>query len=174
MSSGMMKLLRKIAWLGRKGHRSKRCWTFPKGHGMNFLPLWATLGGRVPCSDCIQHLFISVPTFPELVWGTLYFSIVSDLEIRINKSGCPLTDDSLQTKRILPGFQFIKPGVKGIPRSSPWPTRSRVTAESTALMFRIIKAQHEETRVDQRKKLTRADIENKSAVAALACHLDSP
>ena len=37
-------------------------------------------------------------------------------------------------------------------------------------MFQMIKSQHEATRMEHRKRLSRAEIENKAAVAALACY----
>lgn len=86
-------------------------------------------------------------------------------------AGGPLTDDTLVSKKIIPGHAFVKSGVKGITRNSPWIVRGRVTNASTVLLFQMVKAQHASSRVDLRRKLTRAQLEEKSAVCALACYL---
>lgn len=82
-----------------------------------------------------------------------------------------MSDDCLVSKKILPGFQFVEAGTKGIPRGSPWVARGKVSIKSACLMFDMVKSQHSSTRENLRKKLTRSELESKAAVAALACHL---
>lgn len=116
------------------------------------------------------HVYITIfrreyyPTFKKKANPLLFLSCVF-------LPGGPLTDDCLVSKKILPGYSFIKAGVKGITRNSPWLVRGRVTITSTVLLFQMIKAQHASSRIDLRKKLTRAQLEEKSAVCALACSL---
>ena len=55
-------------------------------------------------------------------------------------------------------------------KNSMWVTRGKVTPASATLMWQMIKSQHEATRMEHRKRLSRAEIENKAAVAALACY----
>ena len=96
--------------------------------------------------------------------GTSYVSLKQPNRCRRSISTNDQRSQPRQVSRkILPGYAFIKTGVKGITLNSPWIVRGRVTVTSTMLLFQMVKAQHGSSRVDFRRKLTRAQLEEKSA-----------
>ena len=97
--------------------------------------------------------------------------VVNKWGVFLTIQGGPLSDDCLVSKKLIPGYCFVKVGQKGLTKTSPWLSRSRVTPASTSLTFRMIKSQHLATRIDNRKRLTRGQVEEKCAVCTLACPL---
>lgn len=84
--------------------------------------------------------------------------------------GGPYTDDCLGSKKLLVCFNF-KTGK--ISKSSQWATRLKNTKESVQLLFKMVHSQFLNTPQNQRRKLTKAHLEEKAEITALACHLAS-
>lgn len=82
--------------------------------------------------------------------------------------GCPYSDDSLSTKKVLPGFRKAA----RTPKSSKWQHRLKNSEDSCLILYQMIDAQWKATSKDARhasRKLTKQNVEDKSMVTALAC-----
>eukprot|EP00913_Durusdinium_trenchii_P006544 g6147.t1 len=81
--------------------------------------------------------------------------------------GCPFSDESLQSKKLLPSFNHKSART---PKGSPWQTRLRNTPESCLLTFQMVASRWSGLKnMERRKPLSRTQLEEKCAVCALAC-----
>ena len=85
-------------------------------------------------------------------------------------SGCPFSEDALSSKRIFPGPAGNFRGLKTSAKTSKWYSRLVVTDESFSIFLSMVESQHAANQA-KRSKLTRATLEEKAEVAAVACAL---
>ncbi|CAE7444301.1 unnamed protein product [Symbiodinium sp. CCMP2592] len=82
--------------------------------------------------------------------------------------GCPYNDDSLSSKKLLPGHAFKSAKVN---KQSSWIKYGKVTAESAGYVFQFTNAVHEDTPLKIRQKASKAILEQRSEHCALAVAL---
>ena len=88
-------------------------------------------------------------------------------------SGSPFSDESLQSKKLLPNFNHKSPRS---PKGSPWQTRLKNSDQSCLLTMCMVANQWANLKPSERNRpLLRQQLEEKSQVCALACplHLSS-
>ncbi|CAE7272121.1 unnamed protein product [Symbiodinium microadriaticum] len=98
-------------------------------------------------------------------------SIRDHLITAVNKhgwKGSPYNEDALASKKLLPGHVFKSAKVN---KQSSWVKYGKVTGESAMYVFKFTNAVHEDTPLKLRQKVTKAILEQRSEVCALAVAL---
>ncbi|CAE7215022.1 unnamed protein product, partial [Symbiodinium sp. CCMP2456] len=82
--------------------------------------------------------------------------------------GSAYNEDALSSKKLLPGHVFKSAKVN---KQSSWVRYGKVTDESAAYVFKFTNAVHDDTPLKLRQKVTKAILEHRSEVCALAVAL---
>ena len=165
--SGMMWLPEQTGWLGP---RTWQWQTFSKCPKLSEMQSWSVC--RAMDGKAFRHkeLFSFNFIFPwnEIKSKNLWV-LCSIYHYAATMSGSPFSDESLQSKKLLPNFNHKSPRS---PKGSLWQTRLKNTDQSCLLTMRMVASQWSNLKPSERNRpLLRQQLEEKCQVCALACHL---
>ena len=140
---------------------SPTCSICPSPAGMSFLTLFQSLDGKV---TGLNYCIIMMTYLSQVIVK------VPKLDPKIPAiSGCPFSDESLQSKKLLPNFNHKSARSS---KASQWQHRLKNTPESCLLALQMVSNQWGILKsIERRRPLSRTQLKEQFVVCALACAL---